>query len=154
MIWYSEEPSPTTASTGRSCRAIRTPIAAGTAKPSIPIALMKPSGAVAGMRACSSGRLDGVSSSRIASRGSRSASAASTWPARSGSPSAGGSGGAGRSRAGPFGEGRASTAAASAATITAGSPSTVRSAGLRCASAGSWVTIAIRVPGSTSGPSS
>ena len=51
---------------------------------------MKPSGAVAGMRACSSGRLDGVSSSRIASRGRRSASAASTWPARSGSPRRGG----------------------------------------------------------------
>ena len=28
-IWYSDEPSPTTASTGRSGRAIRTPIAAG-----------------------------------------------------------------------------------------------------------------------------
>ena len=63
-------------------------------------------------------------------------------------------GGSGRTRAGPLGEGRASTAAASAAKIAAGSPSTVSSAGLRCASAGSWVTIAIRVPGSTSGPSS
>ena len=67
----------------------------------MPIALMKPSGAVAGMRACSSGRLDGVSSSRIASRGSRSASAASTWPARSGSPAAGGAGGVGALRAAP-----------------------------------------------------
>ena len=38
------------------------------------------------MRACSSGRLDGVSSTRIASRGRRSASACRTWPARSGSP--------------------------------------------------------------------
>jgi hypothetical protein len=37
------------------------PIAAGSAKPSMPIALRKPSGSVAGMRACSSGRLDGVS---------------------------------------------------------------------------------------------
>ncbi len=36
------------------------------------------------MRACSSGRLEGVSSTRIASRGSRVDSAASTWPARSG----------------------------------------------------------------------
>ena len=51
-------------STGRSGRAIRRPIAAGSAKPSIPIALMKPSGARAGMRACSSGRLEGVSSTQ------------------------------------------------------------------------------------------
>ena len=133
---------------------MRTPIAAGSAKPSIPIALMKPTGSVAGMRACSSGRLDGVSSSRIASRGRRSASAASTWPARIGSPAAGGGGGAGRSRAGPAGEGRASTASASAAQIAAGSPSTASSTGLRWASAGSCVTTATRVPGSTSGPSS
>ena len=41
------------------------------------------------MRACSSGRLEGVSSTRIASRGRRSASAASTWPARSGSAGVG-----------------------------------------------------------------
>ena len=44
------------------------------------------------MRACSSGREDGVSSSTIASRGRRSASACRTWPARSGSPGGGGSG--------------------------------------------------------------
>ncbi len=56
------------------------------------------------MRACSSGRLDGVSSSRIASRGRRSASAARTWPARSG-PSGGGSRAV---RRGVIGPGRAS----------------------------------------------
>ena len=44
----------------------------------------------AGSRACSSGRLDGVSSTTIASGGSRSASAASTWPARRGSAEASG----------------------------------------------------------------
>ncbi len=82
---------------------MRRPIAAGSAKPSMPIALTKPSGSVAGMRACSSGRLDGVSSTRIASRGRRSASAASTWPARSGSPSAGGAGGSGRCHGAPAG---------------------------------------------------
>ena len=136
-------PSPTTVRTGRSGCAMRRPIAAGSAKPSMPIALTKPSGSVAAIRACSSGRLDGVSSTSIASRGRRSASAASTWPARSGSPSAGGAGGAGRCHGAPAGSPRASTASASAAQIAAGSPSTASSTGLRCASSGSCVTTAI-----------
>ena len=42
------------------------------------------------MRACSSGRFEGASSTSTTSAGSRSASAASTWPARIGSPAAGG----------------------------------------------------------------
>ena len=69
---YSDEPSPTTATTGRSGRAIRTPIAAGSANPSPPMAaLRKPSGARAGSSRCSSGRLDGVSSTTTVSAGSR-----------------------------------------------------------------------------------
>ena len=92
----------------------------------------------AGCGRAAPGGCDGVSSSRIASRGRRSASACRTWPARSGSPGRGGGGGAGRVRGGGAGA-RASTASASAAQIAAGSPSTASSTGLRCASSGSCV---------------
>ena len=80
---------------------MRTPIGAESPKPSPPIAALRnPSGRRAGMRACSSGRLDGDSSTSTTSSGSRSASAASTWPARSGSPGPGGAGGSGRANPG------------------------------------------------------
>ena len=80
---------------------MRTPIGADRPNPSPPIAaLRKPSGRRAGMRACSSGRLDGDSSTSTTSSGSRSARAASTCPARSGSPGPGGAGGSGRAEPG------------------------------------------------------
>src|SRR3954451_25078025 len=79
---------------------MRTPMDAGSAKPRPPIAALRnPSGARAGTRTSSSGRLDGDSSTITASTGRRSASAANTCPARSASPAAGGAGAGGRSRA-------------------------------------------------------
>ena len=61
-------------------------------------ALRKPSGRRAGSSRCRSGRLDGVSSTMMVSAGSRSASAAITCAARSGSPAAVAAGGRGRHR--------------------------------------------------------
>jgi hypothetical protein len=149
------EPSPTTATTGRLGCAIRTPIGADRPKPSPPMAALRnPSGCRAGRRAISSGREEGASSTSTVSGGRRSASAASTCPARSAWPSPGGSGAAGRSiglGAAPAGSGSTRT---SSAQRPAGAASTARSTGLRCASAGSSVTSATRVPGSTSGPGS
>jgi hypothetical protein len=53
-----------------------------------------------------------------------------------------------------IGSRRRGTASTSAEQMAAGSPITAISAGLRCASAGSLVTIPSRVPGTTSGPAS
>ena len=58
--------------------------------------LSEPSDSRAGRRTSSSGRFDGDSSITIALRGMRSAIAAKTCAARSGSPAAGGAGGGGR----------------------------------------------------------
>ncbi len=114
--------------------------------------LREPSDSRAGRRTRSSGRFEGDSSITTVSRGARSAIAAKTCPARSGSPAAGGDGGAGRSN-GPGGvPSRTGTIRASSAQTDPGSASTASSAALRCTSAASWLTIATRVPASTNGP--
>ena len=87
------EPSPSTATTGRSGRPMRRPTEAGNPQPRPPIAgLTMPSGCRAGMRSISSSRFDGHSSITTASAGNRSPSACRTWPAASGAAAAGGSG--------------------------------------------------------------
>ena len=129
---------------GRSGSAMRSPIAAGRAKPSPPIAgLSEPSDSRAGRRASSSGRFDGDSSITIASRGRRSAIAAKTCPARSGSPAAGGAGAGGaRERRGRRARRARARRARARRRPAPGAASTARSAALRCTSAGSRLTIA------------
>ena len=68
-------------------------------------------------------------------------------------PGPGAAGGSGREKSGACGlPGRGERRSASWAQIAAGEASTARSAGLRCASAGSSVTTTTLVPDSTSGP--
>src|ERR687898_881348 len=150
---YSADPSPTTAITGRSGRAMRTPVAPASANPRPPIAALRnPSGRRASRRSWSSGRSTGASSTTTASSGSRSASAASTCPARSGSPAAGGSGACG----GWYGSGgvpsRCGRRLARALHTEAGGASTASPAGLRWTSSALAPTIAILVPGSVKRP--